>query len=91
MPAAEEIGCAGGGVGGDEAGAGAGDFAPDVDLVADEHGASAGERFGDGDAEIFLMRGEDKGFGSEESAPLEVVAQHGEPDELRGLGSGCGG
>jgi hypothetical protein len=58
------------GVGFDETGAVGGDLGGDVHRVGDQHRGGAGEGFGHGDAEVFLMGGEHEGLGARQGAHL---------------------
>jgi len=57
------------------------DLAPDVDLVRDQHRRADRQRLGDGNAEVFLVRGQDEGFGGEEGAPFQIALQQAGPGD----------
>src|SRR6478736_5003480 len=71
-PSLDESRSSGHGVVVGKPGAAVHDFPPDVDLVGKKNRGSAGESFGHGDTEIFLMRRQDEGIGGTKGAPLHL-------------------
>ena len=64
------------------------DLAPDVHLVRDEDGDSAGERFHDCDAEILLVGRQDESFRRAEGTPFWFPSQHPGEGHRRGIHGG---
>ncbi len=77
-------------VGGGEAGAVGDDLLPDVDLVGDEDGLGAGQRLGDGDAEVLLVRGQGEDLRGAEGSPLLLALEHGEEMDTVGEAGSLG-
>lgn len=88
-PGGEEVTGSVEGVGGGKAGSIGDDGFVNVDLVGDEDRFAAGEGFDDGEAEVFLMAGEDKGFAPMDQVPFVGALDHGDKtDRLSGQGPG---
>ena len=83
-PVEEEFFGSCGGVGLHEACTVFGDLGCDVDGGGEEGGAAAGEGFGYGDAEVFLVGGEDEDLGCVEGTPLGVAIEHAGPVDAVG-------
>ena len=81
MPLAQQVTGAFEVVIGDQSSAATLHLLPDVDLVGDERGHTAGQCLRDDDAEVLLMRGQHKDLRGVDGSPLHVATNHARPGE----------